>query len=201
MPETKQNTPGKLVYLMGASGSGKDTLLQAIERIPGLRDRLLIAQRYITRKSRENCEQHIPLGMHDFVQREREGEFLFNWQAHGYHYGVGHEVLHALEQGRCVLMNGSRRYLQTARDIYPDLIPVALEVKPEVLRKRLAARGRENENQISARLQRARDYAHSIPADALRIGNNEGIETAVRALLESLGLHSLAERVDSPLNS
>ena len=197
MPEHKTDSPGKLVYLMGASGSGKDTLLQAISRIPGLQGSLSIAQRHITRKTRENCEQHVPLSQQDFLEREREGEFLFNWQAHGYQYGVGKEVLGTLEEGRHVLMNGSRRYLRTARDIYPGLIPVALEVDPAVLRERLAARGRENETQISARLQRARDYAHSIPPDAVRIGNNERIEAAVRDLLESLGLHTLAECVDT----
>ena len=69
MPENEQKHSGKLVYLMGASGSGKDTLLQALDHIPGLHDHLLIAQRYITRKSRENCEQHIPLSRSAFMRQ------------------------------------------------------------------------------------------------------------------------------------
>lgn len=197
MSDGPHATKGKLVYLMGASGSGKDTLLQTIARIPGLENSVLVVQRYITRESREHCEGHIAVSEHDFVLRERAGEFVFSWQAHGHHYGVGREVLDVLAEGRHVLMNGSRRYLQTARDIYPDLVPVSLEVEQEVLRKRLIARGREDAMQIRARLQRACDYAHSVPEDTMRIYNNDRIEVAARRLLDVMGLQVLDDTINT----
>lgn len=48
---------GKLIYLVGASGSGKDSLLQALRQqqtIP-----LLVAHRYITRACNAGSENHI----------------------------------------------------------------------------------------------------------------------------------------------
>ena len=168
---------------MGASGSGKDTLLDAIKATSTPADGIVIARRYITRERREGCEVHYPLSVPEFERLEREGHFLFNWHAHGFQYGIGREVLYALAGGRSVIMNGSRRYLATAREIYPQLIPVCLEVSPEILEQRLRSRGRETPQQIAQRLQRAIAYARVIPRGVIRVSNNGRIEAAAVRLL------------------
>lgn len=180
-----QFSTAKLIYLMGASGSGKDTLLKAIAGQAG-KANLVVARRYITREKREGCEEHVPLSQAEFESRERDGDFLFNWRAHGFQYGIGREVLSELENGLHVILNGSRRYLATAQDIYPDLVPVCLEVSPEVLELRLKARGRETMQQVAARLERARDYASVIPDGITRVYNNAQIEDAAAQVLDLL---------------
>ncbi len=165
---------------MGASGSGKDTLLDAIEARGAA---AAIARRYITRDRREGCELHTPLSASDFERLEREGHFLFNWHAHGFQYGIGREVLDELAGGRSVVMNGSRRYLATAREIYPQLLPVCLEVSPGILEARLCSRGRETPRQIALRLQRAVAYARVIPRGVIRVSNNGSIEEAAEQVL------------------
>jgi len=173
---------GKLIYLMGASGSGKDSLLHAVSGWQQAGQHVIAARRYITRKIRPGCEAHTALSQSNFDLRERAGDFLFNWQAHGFQYGIGREVLTELACGKHVVINGSRRYLVTAQDIYPGLIPVCLEVLPEVLEARLIARGRENAEEIAARLQRAEEFSNIIPDNAIRISNNDQIEVAAEQL-------------------
>ena len=179
---------GKLIYLMGASGSGKDSLLRAVAGWQQAGGSVIAARRYITREVRAGCEPHSALSQAEFEARERAGNFLFNWQAHGFQYGIAHEVLSDLQSGKHVVVNGSRRYLMTAQGIYPGLVPVCLEVAPQVLKSRLIARGRETPDEIVARLGQADEFSGNIPADAIKINNNEHIEVAVEQLRKLLDI-------------
>lgn len=64
-------------------------------------------------------------------------------------------VLSWRKQGFAVVMNGSREYLAEASRLMPHLVPVLVTVKPDILRARLSARGRESAQQIGERLLRA----------------------------------------------
>ena len=50
---------GKLIWLMGASGSGKDSLLTELRQRE--QTQLLVAHRYITRAASAGSENHIAL--------------------------------------------------------------------------------------------------------------------------------------------
>ena len=54
----------RLVYLMGASGAGKDSLLDALRH--DLPPNLMVAHRYITRPANAGSENHIALSQHEF---------------------------------------------------------------------------------------------------------------------------------------
>ena len=58
---------GKLIWLMGPSGSGKDSLLAELR----LREQtqLLVAHRYITRDASAGSENHIALSEQEFFTR------------------------------------------------------------------------------------------------------------------------------------
>lgn len=58
---------GKLIWLMGPSGSGKDNLLAELR----LREQtqLLVAHRYITRDASAGSENHIALSEREFFPR------------------------------------------------------------------------------------------------------------------------------------
>ena len=146
----------RLFYLMGPSGSGKDSLLRLCRQHLREADRCFIAHRYITRKPELAGENHIFLTEQEFGKRARLGAFALQWQAHGYRYGIGSEIDSWLDQGINVLVNGSRAHLDDARQRYHHrLIPLLLQVRPELLEQRLRQRGRETESQIAERVARA----------------------------------------------
>ena len=173
---------GKLIYLVGASGSGKDSLLQALRQqqtIP-----LLVAHRYITRACNAGSETHIELSETEFMQRRSQGLFALNWQANQHYYALGIEIDQWLAQGINVVVNGSRAHLPFARERYGNaMLAVCLQVSPNILRQRLQARGRETPQQIEQRLQRARDYQLAENAGCYYLNNNDGLSHTVQAFL------------------
>lgn len=99
---------GNLIYLIGPSGVGKDSLIAyARGRLDGT-SRLLFAHRYITRPVTAGHENYVALSDGEFELRRGYGLFLLDWAAHGYSYGIGSEVEQWLERGLSVLVNGSR---------------------------------------------------------------------------------------------
>jgi len=104
---------GSLFYLMGASGSGKDTLLDAslarLEASPDWRLHLpRRVQRYITRPADAGGETHHAVSEEQFTALVKEDRFCLLWQAHGLSYGIDREILDWLAAGDNVLVNGSR---------------------------------------------------------------------------------------------
>jgi ribose 1,5-bisphosphokinase len=143
-----------LVYVMGASGSGKDTLLRQVRASSRADERILVAHRYITRPSSQD-EASLALTPDEFDRRARFGCFALHWRSHGLAYGVGVEIDAWMAAGITVLVNGSRAYLPQACARYPGLCAVEITVDAETLRRRLVGRGRESEQAIAERLARA----------------------------------------------
>lgn len=161
----------KMIWLMGPSGSGKDSLLTALRQQE--HNQLLIAHRYITRAADAGCENHVALSEKEFTQRRQQGLFALSWQAHHQSYGIGVELDLWLESGIDVVVNGSRQHLKQAHERYGDaLVPICLHVSTDVLRKRLELRGRETPHQIEQRLQRAAFYTPDL--DDCLVLNNDG---------------------------
>lgn len=131
---------GRLIWLMGPSGSGKDSLLSALRQRE--HSQLLVAHRYITRAANAGSENHIALSEQEFFTRAGQNLLALSWHANGYYYGVGIEIDLWLHAGFDVLVNGSRAHLPQARARYEAaLLPVCLQVSPDVLRSRLQKRG------------------------------------------------------------
>lgn len=149
---------GKLIWLMGPSGSGKDSLLAALRQRE--HTQLLVAHRYITRAANAGNENHIALSEQEFFTRAGQNLLALSWHANGLYYGVGVEIDLWLHAGFDVVVNGSRAHLPQAQARYGKaLLPICLQVSPDILRQRLQARGRESETEIAARLARAARYA------------------------------------------
>ena len=175
----------KLVYVMGASGSGKDSLLDALRNKTPLG--LLVAHRYITRAAHAGAENHIALSLDEFAQRKAHRLFALDWQAHQTHYALGAEIDLWMQHGFTVVVNGSRAHLAEAVARYGDaLLPVYLHVSPEVLEKRLTLRGRETAQEIQRRLQRAAEYQHGLPAECHRLHNDGRLQDTLADLLTLL---------------
>ena len=169
---------GRLIYVIGASGSGKDSLITYARRALKADHLCCFAHRYITRAANSGGENHVELSELEFDQRVKQGFFSMWWKSHGHKYGIGLEIDHWLEKGMTVIVNGSRAYLSEAIKRYPSLQPLLIDVDPEVLRDRLIKRGREASHEIDQRVDRAMQYTNLDHPLISRIENNRSLEEA-----------------------
>lgn len=175
---------GRLIYLMGPSGAGKDSLLLAA-REPLLARGCRIARRVITRSAEAVGEDALAVTEAEFERLRRNAAFALDWQANGLHYGISRQIDDWLVAGEDVLVNGSRGYLSEARARYPQLQPVLLTVALPVLRERLLARGRESPEEIEARLARNQQFQSAAEQDEAQLLDNSGpLEQTVQRLLQ-----------------
>ncbi|MFJ2980970.1 MULTISPECIES: phosphonate metabolism protein/1,5-bisphosphokinase (PRPP-forming) PhnN [unclassified Pseudomonas] len=182
---SQQKASGHLIFLIGPSGSGKDSLLDAA-RQDLMAAGVLIARRVITRSAEAKGEAAQGVTPERFAAMRAAGEFAMHWQANGLQYGIPAQVDHWLAQGRSVLVNGSRAYLPEARKRYPDLLAVCLQVKPDVLRERLLARGRETIDEVEQRLARSARLQVDPDVTVHWLDNSGSLVAAVSALLDLL---------------
>jgi ribose 1,5-bisphosphokinase len=165
---------GRLVYVIGPSGAGKDSIITyARERLGAGGERHVFARRHITRPADSGGEDHIAITSADFERDCAAGRFALSWRGNGHGYGVGIEIDLWLQSGRHVILNGSRGYLPEAAGRYPGLLPVLISIDAAVLRKRLASRGRESADEIEARIRRAAEF-DAIKHPALAVLANNG---------------------------
>lgn len=143
---------GRLVAVLGPSGAGKDTLMDAACRA---RPDLGRVTRVITRHPDAGGEEFISVSDMEFAEREATGEFLFSWRAHGLHYGVPASAMNDVRRGKTMLFNGSRAALASFRETIPDLGIILVTASPDVLAQRLLRRGREGREDVARRLTRA----------------------------------------------
>ncbi len=174
----------RLIYVMGPSGAGKDSVLGWLrERLPpGLP--VHWARRTITRPVAAGGEVHEEIDTASFDRLQAQGQFALSWQANGLYYGVRHTELSALQQGHWVLVNGSRGHLHHAQQSHPGMQVVHITADPATLIQRLSARQRETAEQIQQRVQRASAFA--VPQEAIEIFNNGTLDQAGEALLQAL---------------
>jgi ribose 1,5-bisphosphokinase len=179
----------KLIYVMGPSGAGKDSLLAfARERVG---TRVMFAHRYITRAVADG-ENHIALTHDEFASRLSYGLFSMHWESLGLRYGIGVELDAWLVRGMPVVVNGSRQHAEVVLERYPHARFVYIDATPAVLAARLARRGREDARQIEARL--ARRPAFGLPAHAtvVKIDNSGMLADAGAQFLDTLAVVSHA---------
>ncbi|MDP1656583.1 MAG: phosphonate metabolism protein/1,5-bisphosphokinase (PRPP-forming) PhnN [Hylemonella sp.] len=174
-----------LIYVVGPSGSGKDSLIAYAREQLGAEPGVCFAHRYITRPADAGGENHVALTPQEFDARLHARLFALHWQSHGLHYGIGIEINQWLGKGVVVVVNGSRAHLPQARASYPELRPVHITVSSEILRQRLLARGRETEEQVAQRLARNCQLDNS-PTSGVVIRNDDRLEVAGEALVAAI---------------
>jgi ribose 1,5-bisphosphokinase len=176
-----------LFYLIGASGSGKDSLLAYARKHIAEDQPVIFAHRYITRPADSGGENHIALDDREFRLRKKLECFSMHWYSHDTYYGIGQEVHHWLQKGSNVVVNGSRAYLDEAANQFPQLVPILVTVEQDKLAQRLIARGRESQSEIKRRLQQARELESTVYHPCLiRLDNNGQLTEAGEILIKIL---------------
>ena len=92
------------VLVVGPSGAGKDTLLDAARGALAGDPRFRFVRRVITRPADPGGEDHEPVTEADFATRD----FALQWQAHGLRYGIPADIAVDLAAGLVVVANVSR---------------------------------------------------------------------------------------------
>ncbi len=182
----------RLIYVIGPSGAGKDSLLNSLRQemadMTALTDTgtpspLYFAKRTITRSHDQSNENHEAVDSSHFESLVNSNAFAMHWFANGLHYGIRHQELAPMSESTWVMVNGSRAYLEEAKRRFPELTVLYITAPIEVLRTRLLSRGRENEHAVEARLSRSQDVALG-PQD-LCVSNGGSLADSV-AILKKL---------------
>ncbi len=144
---------GSLIYVMGPSGAGKDSLLEIAKKRFAGNQGFAFAKRYVTREAASGGEDFTAISQEDFDRLEADDFFLFSWRGHGLSYGCDRTVERRLAEGKLVVLNGSRAYLKEALTIMPGLKPLLITARNEILAARLKKRGRETAGEQAERLR------------------------------------------------
>lgn len=176
---------GTLILVVGPSGSGKDTLIDAAKAALAGDPRFHFPQRDITRPAEAGGEAHNPIDTATFEANRSAGRYSLSWGAHGLFYGVPVSIEAMLDSGVSVVVNVSRSVIEEARRRFPPTAVISLSVPPEILRARLTARGRETASQIESRVARAA----AVPvegANVFQVVNDQPRESAIERFLAAV---------------
>lgn len=173
------------MLVIGPSGVGKDTLIGGARQALDGDKRFSFVRRLVTRPADIDLEDHISLEREDFARARKAGRFALTWQAHGLDYALPIGVDTDLALGRVVIANISRHAVPEAIAKYPLCRVIQISAEISLRAARLSKRGRENRDQIVARL--AREGA-ALPADVtpVVIDNSSSVGIGVTAFIMAL---------------
>ena len=176
---------GCFVAVVGPSGAGKDTIMDAARVALAGDTRFHFVRRIITRPQMPGTEDHDSLDEAEFAKSAGEGAFALHWQAHGLSYGLPKSLEDEIADGGVVIANVSRRVLGDIRRLYPSRSVVMITARPEVLAERLASRGRESRDEIALRLSREVSIDDGA-GDVVTIDNSGDVSVSTAAFLHHL---------------
>ena len=171
-----------LIYVMGPSGAGKDSVMNLAREMLTPDVPVAFAHRYITRPAKAGGENHVALTTAEFALRREHRQFAFHWEAHGNHYGIGREIHAWRKAGLTVVVSGSREHFLELGGIDDDTYPVLITASTERLAERIAARGRETGSAATARLERSESYDMT-DQRLVTILNDGSLEIAAQAFV------------------
>jgi ribose 1,5-bisphosphokinase len=175
---------GCLVLVVGPSGAGKDTLLNAVRAACAGDAGISFVRRCVTREA-SAAEDHASFSQAAFEQALADGAFSFWWEAHGLKYGVPVAIEADLAAGLTVVCNASRNIIADLRERYPRCCVVLITAPEDVRRARLAARERASDGDVMRRATRAAPGLEELKP-ALVVDNTGTVEEATVALLAFL---------------
>ncbi len=168
-----------LVLVVGPSGAGKDTLLDAARQALAGDPRFRFVRRVITRPADAGGEAHEAVTEAEFARRD----FALQWQAHGLRYGLPTDIAEDDARGIVIVANASRTVIAEAAQRFVTRV-IEITAPPAVLAARLAARGREAGADVAARLSRSVAVPEGV--EVITVMNDGTLEDGVRQFLAAL---------------
>lgn len=176
--------PGILIFVVGPSGAGKDTLMAGAANTLSQDPNISFVRRLITRQAVAELEDHGIITEAQYEDMVEQGNCALHWRAHGLGYIIPKDIEDELRAGKTLICNTSRKQLPIAHQKYP--IHVINITAPLALRaERLAGRGRETKEEITQRLNRkVDDIDPALPQT--QITNDQTLEIGVKRLLNAI---------------
>jgi ribose 1,5-bisphosphokinase len=165
--------PGRLILVVGPSGSGKDTLL-GLAKAACAEDRSIVFPRRVITREASVSEDNEEVSLGTFQEALARNEYAMHWEAHGHCYALSRAIDDDIRAGHTVVANVSRTVVAAMRRAYANVLVVSITAPPNVLAERLAMRGRGSDGRIEHRLHRTVGEAAAAPdATIVNIGSAE----------------------------
>ena len=192
--------PGWFVAIVGPSGAGKDTIINAVHQALKNNPEFLFVRRTITRKAGINSfndhddtsqnignEDNIGVTLEKFFELSEKASFSLQWFAHGIHYALPIGIVDEVHKGKIVIANVSRAELEHAKELFGKVFVIEINAPIGILKERLISRKREKITDIEERLERANIPIH-LPKGAkyCYIDNSGNINSSVDKVLSIL---------------
>jgi phosphonate metabolism protein PhnN/1,5-bisphosphokinase (PRPP-forming) len=147
--------------------------------------RFSFVRRLVTRPTDLDLEDHLSIEPEEFAEALLNDRLALHWEAHGLRYALPINLDTDLALGRIVIANVSRHVVPVAIAKYPNCRVVMITAEISLRADRLVKRGRENRDQITARL--AREGA-ALPAEVspVVIDNSNSVGIGVTAFVMAL---------------
>lgn len=176
---------GRIVILSGPSGVGKDTVIDAWQKVNPLVQRVVAATTRDPRPGEVDGVDYHFLTSEKFLRRVDAGGFLEHKLVHSNYYGTPKASVDQLvDQGRIAILKIDVQGAEAVRPLRPEAVSVfLLPPSDSELERRIRGRGLDSEEVIQERLKNARQEI----AEATRYDHqlvNDGVEQTVQKLQE-----------------
>lgn len=162
----KRRKNGELIIISGTTCAGKGTVVKELLK---RNDNLAVSISYTSRPKRDgeiDGEDYFFISQSEFERKIKMGEFLEYAEVHyGCYYGTPkEEVQNLLNSGKDVILEIEMEGAEQIKNLFPQTILIFIMAPSmEEVKRRIKARGKENNEQIVARFQRAYQEINEIP--------------------------------------
>ncbi|HSV35159.1 MAG TPA: phosphonate metabolism protein/1,5-bisphosphokinase (PRPP-forming) PhnN [Ramlibacter sp.] len=143
---------GLWVFVCGASGAGKDSVIGWAQRQLAGDARIVFTRRMVTRAAGPALE-HDEVSLEALHRMHEAGKLAWQWEANGHRYAVAAHYRLDVAAGRVVVVNGSREHV-AALPPAAGRSSVLVTVPQQLLKQRLDGRAREDAAAVAQRLAR-----------------------------------------------
>ena len=188
---------GAWVFVVGPSGAGKDSVLNAAQQLLRDQKNIVFTRRLVTRPA-QSASEHDPITEEDFRRLEVSGGLSWHWQAHGFFYGVLADYATAIQAGHLVVVNGSRAHVNAhvhSLSNFQNIKVIEVTASKDKLATRLQQRGRDDADAITGRLAR---NAGLKPVKSDGVIVNDGLLASASQQLADYLLSTLQEIKQAP---
>ena len=143
---------GHWVFVCGPSGAGKDSVLSWAAKHLAARQGIVFARRMVTRAAHPGSD-HDVVTPQQFAHLSGSGALAWQWEAHGFRYGIAAHYASEVAAGKIVVVNGSREHADRLEKTAQVRV-VQIVAEARLLANRLKQRGRDAPHEVTLRLAR-----------------------------------------------